>query len=86
VVSYGTGIKHAQQCIGQTFDESAVMNTHITNSILDNPIYNNQWNVKLLPSPKYKRKRTLQKLNCQTSSHTRDSMSSPAIACVSGID
>ena len=86
VVSYGTGIKHAQQCIGQTVDESAVMSPHIINSILDNPIYNNQWAVKLLPSPKYKRKRILQKLNCQTSSHTRDFMSSPVIACVSAID
>jgi hypothetical protein len=42
VVSYGIGIKHTQQCIGQTVDESAVMSPHITNSILDNPIYNNQ--------------------------------------------
>jgi len=29
VVNYGTGIKHAHQCTGQTVDESAVMSpTH----------------------------------------------------------
>jgi hypothetical protein len=42
MVSYGIGVKHAQQCIEQTVDESAVMTPNITNSILDNPIYNNQ--------------------------------------------